>query len=601
MALKGAEMLKALVSTIVAGFVLLVSPASVGMAQAQNDPPERTFMMSPTGLNLVDTTFVQDVKDFSIGTLTFSRSYISSNPYSSEYFGKGWTFNFDITAHYSIVGGNARTIVVIGRQTHSFAGQPSQNYPENFDLGTKVTIVGSSMIFTDRDGTVYNFVQTGSNVNFQTISSIVYTNGTVINFTYVSGKPKTIVSNLGYGIVLDYTGGYVSAACGFNLSVTYITTSTTCAGAALKTSYTYTTAVGKTLLATATDVSGNVTNYGYGTNSLASDAGLLICVKDPGAANCTIANTYRSTFTMKGKPVISSQTLADGSVWQFDCTCGDVVAGGDPDEFNPPPEMTTMTKPDGSSTVTSFNIGSASLPLPAVAVSFQDEIGRNFPINYDELPHSLTSPEGNTYQWQYTINGQVLSGRTIKAKPGSGLPDIAAETRTFPTTGCTSTVFTSLSCNLPLTSTDAKGNTTTYTYDYTHGGVLTESKPADANGIHPVVRNSYGQRYAWFKNSGGGYSQAASPIWLLLETRTCATSATVGNACSAGSTDEIVTTYDYGSNSGPNNLLPRGVVVTANVPGAPTNPVSLRTCYGYDWRGKKISETKPRANLTSCQ
>jgi hypothetical protein len=597
-ALKGAEMLKALVSIVIAALAALVSPVGVGTAQAQSDPPERTFLMSPTGLNLVDTTFVQNVTDFSIGTLAFGRSYISSNPYSSEYFGKGWTSNLDITAHYSIVSGNARTIVVIGRQTHSFAGQPSLNYPENFDLGTKVTIVGTSMIFTDRDGTVYTFVPTGSNVNFQTISSIAYTNGTVINFAYVSGKPKTIVNNLGYGVVLDYTGGYVSAACGFNLSVNYITTSTTCVGAALKTSYTYTTAVGKTLLATATDVSGNVTNYSYGTNSLANDAGLLICAKDPGSATCAIANTYRATFNLKGKPVIASQTMADGSVWQFDCSCGDNAYGdGDPDDLNPPPETTTMTKPGGSSTTTSFNVGSKSLPLPAVAVSFTDEIGRTFPINYDELPHSMALPEGNIYQWQYTINGQVLSGRTLKAKPGSGLPDIAVEARTFPTTGCTTTVFTSLSCNLPLTSTDAKGNTTTYTYDYAHGGVLTETKPADSNGVHPVIRNTYGQRYAWIKNSGGAYSQAVSPVWLLLETRTCASSATVGNACSAGSADEIVTSYDYGPDSGPNNLSLRGTVVTANVPGAPTNPVSRRTCYGYDWRGNKISQTSPRGTV----
>jgi len=594
--------LAALVAAAVTMLMLLVSPMSIGVAQAQSDPPERTFMMSSTGLNLVDTTFVQNVKDFSIGALTFSRSYISSNPYSSEYFGKGWTSNFDMTAHYQIVSGNAQTIVVIGRQTHTFDGQPSLNYPGNFDLGTKVTLAGTSMVFTDRDGTVYTFVPTGTNNNFQTISSIVYTNGTVINFTYVSGKQKTIVSNLGYGIVLDYTNGYVSAACGYNLSVTYITTSTTCAAATLKTSYSYTTAVGKTLLATATDVSGNVTNYSYGTNSLSNDAGLLICVKEPGSATCTIANTYRATFTLKGKPVISSQTLADGSVWQFDCTCGDNAYGdGDPDDLYPPAETTTMTKPDGSSVTTSFNVGSKSLPLPAVAVQFRDEIGRVFPISYDELPHSLTTPEGNAYQWQYTINGQVLSGRTLKAKPGSGLPDIAMESRTFPTTGCTSTVFTTLSCNLPLTSTDARGNTTTYTYDYTHGGVLTETKPADANGVQAVVRNSYGQRYAWIKNSGGTYSQAASPVWLLLETRTCLTSTTVGNACSAGSADEVVTTYDYGPNAGPSNLSLRGMVVTANVPGSPSNPVSLRTCYGYDWQGNRISETKPRANLGSCQ
>lgn len=588
------------VASIGAVIALLLSPMSVRGAQAQNNPPERTFMMSPTGLNLLDTTFVQNVQDFSVGSLAFSRSYISSDPDSGAYFGRGWTHNFDMKAYYAITAGEAKSTVILGRETHVYFGQPSQNYPSDFEYGTKLTIVGTSMIFTNRDGTVYTFEPIGSNINFQTVSSIAYTNGTVITITNVSGKPKTIVSNLGYGIVLDYSGSQVSAACGFNLAITYITTSTTCAGATLKTSYSYATVAGKTVLQAVTDVSNNVTTYGY--QSTGNGAGVLNCVRDPGSATCKITNAFRATFTKKGKVVISSQTLADGSTWQFDCTCGDNAAN-DPDNLYPDPETTIVTKPGGATTETVFNIGSAQLPTPGVAVGFADEIHRYFPINYDDLPHSMTTPEGNSYQWGYTTTGRVLSSRTIKAKPGSGLPDIAAETRTFPTTGCPAySSFTTLSCNLPLTSTDAKGNTTTYTYDYTHGGILTETKPADSSGVHPVIRNTYGQRYAWIKNSGGGYSQTSSPVWLLLETRTCASSTTVGNACSAGSADEVVTTYDYGPNSGPNNLSIRGIVVTANVPGAPINPVSRRTCYSYDWRGNKISQTSPRgsAGLSVC-
>jgi hypothetical protein len=592
-------MLKKLVSIVVAGFIALTSPVGVATAQAQNNPPERTFMMSPTGLNLLDTTFVQNVQDFSVGSLTFSRSYISSNPDSGEYFGKGWTHNFDIKANYQISAGEAKTTVIIGRETHQYYGSPSQNYPSDYEYGTKMAMAGTSMVFTNRDGTVYTFVPIGSNGNFQTVSSITYTNGAVITVTNVSGKPKTIVSNLGYGIVLDYSGSQVSAACGFNLAVTYITTSTTCVGTTLKASYGYATVAGKTVLQSVTDVRGNVTNYGYESGGVAP--GVINCVRDPGSSTCRITNAFRATWTKKGKVVISSQTLADGSTWQFDCSCGDNAAN-DPDNLYPEPEATIVTEPSGATTETVFNIGSKQLPTPGVAVGFADEINRYFPISYDDLPHAMTTPEGYSYQWGYTTNGRVLSSRTIKAKTGSGLPDLAVETRTFPTTGCPAySSFTTLSCNLPLTSADAKGNITTYTYDYTHGGVLTETKPADSNGVQAVVRNSYGQRYAWIKNSGGGYSQAASPVWLLLEARTCATSTTVGNACSAGSTDEVVTTYDYGPNSGPSNLLLRGVVVTANVPGSPINPVSLRTCYGYDWQGNKISETKPRANLTSCQ
>jgi hypothetical protein len=71
------------------------------------------------------------------------------------------------------------------------------------------------------------------------------------------------------------------------------------------------------------------------------------------------------------------------------------------------------------------------------------------------------------------------------------------------------------------------------------------------------------------------------------------TSATTNNACAGGANDEVVTTYDYGPNGGPNNLLLRGKVVTFA-------GQSRRTCYGHDLYGNQISETEPRAGLTSC-
>ena len=101
------------------------------------------------------------------------------------------------------------------------------------------------------------------------------------------------------------------------------------------------------------------------------------------------------------------------------------------------------------------------------------------------------------------------------------------------------------------------------------------------------------QRNAWIKNASGGYVQLATPIWLLSEERTCRTTATVGNACAGGASDEVVTTYDYGPNSGPNNLWLRGVAVTAD-------GQTLRTCYTYDDYGRKLSETKPLGTGANC-
>ena len=143
----------------------------------------------------------------------------------------------------------------------------------------------------------------------------------------------------------------------------------------------------------------------------------------------------------------------------------------------------------------------------------------------------------------------------------------------------------------PIWRKDALGNQTDYTYDAAHGGLLTETGPA-VNSIRPQKRYSYIQRYAWIK-SGASWVQVATPIWVLTSESSCKTSAWTGSACSAGASDEIVTAYDYGPNSGPNNLLLRGTTVTAD-------GITRRTCFGYDEFGRKMSQTTPNTNLGSC-
>ncbi|MDF7774285.1 hypothetical protein P1X14_03410 [Sphingomonas sp. AOB5] len=246
-----------------------------------------------------------------------------------------------------------------------------------------------------------------------------------------------------------------------------------------------------------------------------------------------------------------------------------------------------------------FNIAYQITPGPTAVT---DALGRTTSFDYCDkavvypqyepftcltvgLIQSWTDPEGIRTEYKYLSSRRTESRRI--AKPGSGLVDIV-ESATY--SDCTSMKV----CQQPLTVTDANQNTTTYTYDPAHGGVLTEVRPA-VNGVSPAKKYSYSQRYAWIKNSGGGYSQSTAAQWLLTEVRTCISSTlnlTTGT-CAAGTSDLVITNYDYGPDSGPNNLLLRGTVVTSN-------GTSLRTCYGYDKAGNKISETTPRAELTAC-
>lgn len=236
---------------------------------------------------------------------------------------------------------------------------------------------------------------------------------------------------------------------------------------------------------------------------------------------------------------------------------------------------------------------------------FTDELGRktkysfrpaflpSYPVDLQD-PREVTYiayPEGKKAYLDYDSRYNLIK-TTLYPKPGSALSPITWSA-TFP---ATCPLSTTRYCNKPTTVTDSKGNVTSYTYSADHGGILTEVGPA-VGGIQPSKKFTYGQKHAWLKNASGTYTQAPTPIWVRTEERQCKMSAlnlTTGT-CAAGAADLIVTTYEYqqGSASIPSNVWLKGVAVTAE-------GQTLRTCYGYDPLGRKISETKPAANLASC-
>lgn len=207
------------------------------------------------------------------------------------------------------------------------------------------------------------------------------------------------------------------------------------------------------------------------------------------------------------------------------------------------------------------------------------------PTSFTGQVVQVTKPEGNYTIYTYDGRGN-LTQETETPKSGSGLP---ARNRTANYDAACSNIVT---CNEPHWVRDWKGNETDYTLDPTHGGLLTATLPPDANGVRPQTTYTYIQRYAWVLNSSGAYVKSGNPIWVVATETICRTSSATSTGCSLAG-DQVVTTYEYGPDSGPNNLFLRGFSVTAD--GA-----TQRTCYGYDPYGNRISETKPNAGLTSC-
>jgi hypothetical protein len=226
---------------------------------------------------------------------------------------------------------------------------------------------------------------------------------------------------------------------------------------------------------------------------------------------------------------------------------------------------------------------------------YVDEIGRKTRYSYlsnmgpTRWAVKAFYPEGDSFLATLDTRYNVVSLDRV-AKPGSGLLTIS-RTAAYPPSCDNATT-----CNQPISITSGKNEATDYSYEPTHGGLKSATMPSDAEGRRAQVRHTYVQRNAWILSDAGGYERVEPPIWVIASDSTCVTSSPTGNPaspCAAGSTDEVVTTYDYGPDSGPNNLLLRGITVTSN-------GTSMRTCYRYDEQGRKIAETKPNALLGSC-
>lgn len=558
----------------------------------------------------------------------------------------GWSHNFNQGVQYKPAYTNslARYYVVVDGRNYTFAelADGTIGPGDQGTQGTRLTWVAGQWNFTDHNGALFTFFvhpaipqggATGSPI--QLLQSVTYADGKRVDYAYTaSAQPRFIKNNSGYAIALDYDGnGNVAAACGFNLSQVYADATTTCASASLKTSYGY-DSTGKNLTSV-TDTLNQIVTMTY--VSPVTNFYFPACISLPGSLTCEITNAYGpNTHGISNYPdQVNTQTTATGDIWiysyqqQPDPADLPVVMGA------PRYSTSRMTDPLGKLYAFKYDRGHLTeQTTPAGTMSYRYAyLKYSVPLNqptpttleyHGDLPQLVIPPEGNREYFAYDTRGNVTQhSYWPKGSPNPAAPldpaldgcCVLAQVPTHPagsatywqgflgnqgfTTnfgalmvlGCGSGPADAKLCNKPIIRIDANSNTTDFTYDPAHGGVLTETGPA-VNGVRPQKRYAYAQRYAWVKNITGAYVQAATPIWVLTQESYCKTGAASGNGCAIAG-DEIITQYEYGPNSGPNNLALRGVV--QDVGG-----LALRTCYSYDNAGNKISETSPKAGLTAC-
>ncbi|SCW85428.1 hypothetical protein SAMN02927928_0228, partial [Asticcacaulis taihuensis] len=139
-------------------------------------------------------------------------------------------------------------------------------------------------------------------------------------------------------------------------------------------------------------------------------------------------------------------------------------------------------------------------------------------------------------------------------------------------------------CNQPTWTKDAKGNQADYTYDNTHGGVLTVTLPADQNGLRQRTYNTY-----------TAYNTGNGTIYRLTRSETCGlTSAQLTLTACPADINTSVTLTDYGTSSTApytyKSNQPYQVTVRDN---RASGYDSATTTYAYDKVGNVMSVDGP--------
>jgi RHS repeat-associated protein len=595
--------------------ILALFWASVCFAQVGPTPPPREDSVSPVGVSYHSGSFSYETSDLSIGSdasksLTLKRSYLSSlDPVfaiSPQIRTQGWTSNLAMrftnaqlppafegsepppgteTYLYSISVGT-RSVGFLGGTTY-----PTGGFPGTYDAaalgGEQLSFTGTQTTghytFTDTDGSVTEFnPYSGSSAPLHAASTTA-PDGTTLTYVYDADGLRSISSNRGYALLFEYgvvTGSTRAAtkACAVNLAETYVTSTSACPVGAQAVTYGYTTSGTAVwpLLSSVTDALGGVTTYLYAGRDH------LSCVKLPSQSSCQVTNTYgvctrnpdlpSDPYNLRWFDKVTSQVTGTGETYAYAYPSL---------SFCPPPHdsgNTTMTVAGSATTTVGTTAGGQtySLTNPLGRVTSLAYAGKANEMNEETLLADLTNPETNRMTFVYDTRGNATEQR-IKAKSGTGLFDLVT-TASYPTT-CTN----AKTCNKPDYIIDPKGNRTDYTYDATHGGILTETRPAAPNGIRPQKRYSYTQLYAWIKNSGGSYVQAASPVWLLTGTSECRTLA----SC-VGTADETRTTITYGTTGTANNLLPTVETISSG-----DSALAATTIKTYDAQGNVLTIDGP--------
>ena len=487
----------------------------------------------------------------------------------------GLSFSREIQANVSIdnmlgtisINGSSYT-VTIGSSSEQFTLSGGVFTPVE-QRGSTLTLAGGNYTYRSGGGTTAIFQAPSQSYTFGNAEGIVPTsitepNGKTLTFYYTVGQVQvgsspsgpiytygrrlqSVTSNTGYQVHFSYELDALTPSSNRGLWMNVIKvmglndlvdscspTAMSCTSSGSRPSISINPLTGNSgSVRDYTDSLNRMTQYTIGTDGITG-------IQLPGSSTNNISVTYTNSkvSSVNNRSVVTNYSYVDSGNLR----------------------TTTVTNALGKTRVYQFDLTKLQV------VSVTDGLGRVTSYTYDSSnrPLTVTQPEGNYVTYAYDSRGNVTS-TTATPKAGSGLSPIS----TSASYDLTCTV--AVKCNKPNSTTDARGNVTNYTYDTTHGGVLTITAPAASNGVRPQTRYSYTSLNALGSPATGG-------VYRLTATSACQTTA----SC-AGTSDEVKTTIAYGQNQN----------VSSISTGAGDNSLTATSSFTYDAVGNKISVDGP--------
>jgi RHS repeat-associated protein len=432
-----------------------------------------------------------------------------------------------------------------------------------FDTAINCTGTGSAGAdFTDAIGMYGGYPGYGPHTFGAWVTKVEKPDGETITWNYVeipltwmidlscgakAQRLQSVTNNLGYMIHLKYKSDTAANQADYNnwSSIQKVTAINTAVYACSATAascdengggvswptLTYSrTNANSNLVQSVTDRLGQTTRFTYTQTDAILD---LYAVSSPavvGVNDLTFSKAHPNSYT-----ITLSLTNSSG-VWNY-------THAGDP---------VTIAGPAGYARTVTFGRNQFLLNgtyyngAPFIA---QDLVnGYQMTYAYDTLDRltQATHPDGRYTALAYDSRRNVTQARQV-AKPGSGLADIY-QYASYPEAGAV-VCANAKTCNKPLwvtqagpaSGTPASLPKTDYTYDASHGGLLSETKPAPGSGPYAAVRPETRYTYA----TAGGIARVAT-------VKSCRTT----SSC-AGMADETVVETTYNAKRMPSLVVTR--------------------------------------------